>query len=387
MSGRSVMRRRGGRAERGAVAVPTMIMIYFALLAFFAMAFNTGLITANLTELQNGADSAALAGARSLDGTATGLGNARTSAYSFSTQHETYGEPITIDTSGDVTFGAWHLKASECTYGIGGTDCFETLTTKDPRKITAVKITNGRDGATSHNSPLNLPIPFGFFIGTMTAKPKSAAVAVGGGSAAPGCAMPFAVAECKIVDQTTGNLNCGTALPLTFSNANHDGLGFINLYYPADKNDPSGNWVADTINGAVCDPSHYQLGDAKLQDGNDFNDKVIQALQGVDNKGKTVGPCWIGKTVSWAVTDAGCPSNPDFHGVQTVVGFVKAVITEVTDNKGNALGCPGTVVPPVDGSPMNAMVVEFPCDAATEAGDFGGGRAYNTSTIPVRLVQ
>jgi hypothetical protein len=300
-------------------------------------------------------------------------------------QHLAYDQPITIDAfAADLTFGAWHLHADECLYGSSGRDCFEPLSVSDPRKITAVKIRNGRDGGT-HNPPLDLP--FGAFVGATTASVRSAAVAVGGGPAIPSCALPFTVAECKIVDPDTNQLSCGPAAPLVFSNANADGLGFINLYYPGDTQAPSGNFVADVINNRVCNPNNYQIGPAKVQNGNDFNDKVINALRGVDNKGNVVGSCLIGKPISWAVTDAGCPANPIFQGVEDVVGFVKATIVEVTDNQGNALGCPGASAPPVTGSPKNAIVVNIPCDASADPGDFGGGRAYNTSNVPIRLVQ
>ena len=66
---------------------------------------------------------------------------------------------------------------------------------------------------------------------------------------------------------------------------------------------------------------------------------------------------------------------------------MKATIVAVTDNKGDALGCPGTSASPVAGNPKNAIVVEIPCNAPSDPGGFGGGRAYNTSNVPTRLVQ
>ena len=386
MSGWSVIRRperRERHSERGAVAISTALL-FTALVGFFALSFNVGLLMESRTELQNGSDSAALAGARSLDGTANGLSLARQWAYDYSMKHIAYDQQITINTSGpDLIFGRWHLRADECLYGSSGGDCFEQLAPSDPRKITAVKILNGRDGGT-HNPPLDLL--FGAFVGATTASVRSAAVAVGGGEAAPDCALPLTVAECKIVNPDTNQLNCGPTAPLVFSNANADGIGFINLYYPGDTQAPSGTFAADVINNRLCDPSHYSIGPAKVQNGNDFG-KVIDALRGVDNGGKVIGPCLIGQTLSWAVTDAGCPSNPIFQGVQEVVGFVKATIVVATDNKGTALGCPGTTASPVPGNPQNAIIVNIPCDAPTAPGDFGGGRAYNTAKIRTRLVQ
>jgi hypothetical protein len=87
------------------------------------------------------------------------------------------------------------------------------------------------------------------------------------------------------------------------------------------------------------------------------------------------------------VTDAGCPGNPTFQGVQEVVGFAKATITAVTDNHGDALGCPGGPAPVVNGKPKNAVIVAIPCSAPADTGDFGGGRAYNVSNVRTRIVQ
>jgi hypothetical protein len=371
-------------SERGAVAISAALLLV-VLLGFFALAFDTGLLMDTRGELQNGSDAAALAAAHSLDGTASGLTAARQSAYAYSLQHTAYDQAITIDASADVIFGAWHMSAAECLFGSSGADCFEPLSTSDPHKITAVKIRNGRDGG-SHNPPLNLP--FGHFVGATTASVRSAAVAVGGGPAATGCALPFAVAECSIVDPGTGLMNCASGpTQLVFTNANADGIGFANLYYPNDTQAPNSGFVADAIANRTCNPNNFQIGPAKIQNGNDFNDTVTDALLGVDKKGGVVGPCLLGQTMSWAVIDAGCPSNPTFQGVEDVVGFVKATIAAVTDNQGNSLGCPGTTAPPVAGSPKNAMIVDFPCDVPGDPGGFGGGRVFNTTGVQIRLVQ
>jgi hypothetical protein len=373
----------GRRSERGAAAIFAVLFLG-ALCGFFALAFNGGLLMDTRTELQSASDSAALAGARSLNGLASGLAAARQSAYDYSIKHLAYDQYVTIDTSSDLTFGRWHFHAGECLFGSGGNDCFEPLADVDVRKITAVRIKNGRDGVGAHNSILSLP--FGWFVGTPTAKVRSAAVAVGGGPATPDCVLPLTVAECKIVDPGSNQLNCGPQAPLVFSDANSDGIGFINLYYPGDQNAPSGTWSAGIINAGACDANHFEIGPAKVQNGNDFS-KVNDALRGVDNQGNVIGPCLLGKPVSWAVTDAGCPGNPTFQGVEDVVGFVKATIVAVTDNKGNSLGCPGTVAEPVPGAPKNGILVVIPCDNTSDPGDFGGGRTYNTSDVRTRLVQ
>jgi hypothetical protein len=41
----------------------------------------------------------------------------------------------------------------------------------------------------------------------------------------------------------------------------------------------------------------------------------------------------------------------------------------------------------VAGSPQNAMIVDFPCGVPADPGDIGGGRAFNTTAVRIRLVQ
>jgi hypothetical protein len=381
----------GRHPERGAIAVTTgLLLLGGGLLGFFALSFSVAQIMDSRSELQNGSDSAALAAARSLDGTAAGLTTARSKASNYSLEHLAYDQKITIDkdSGSDLIFGHWHLNAGECKFGTSGKDCFEGPLV-DARKITAVKILNGRDGVGGHNAPLDLP--FGTWIGAATTKVRSAAVAVGGGPALVKCALPLTIAECKITDSATGALKCGLQAPVVFSNDKNDSVGFINLNYPDDKNAPSGNYSADIINNnQVCNPDYYKIGDAKVQNGNDFS-KVNDALRGVDNKGKPVpgGKCWIGETLSWAVIDKGCPDDPDFNNVQPVRGFVKIKITAVADNKGNWSNCAGPVAmdTKVYGSPKNGIALEVLCDAGTEPGEFGGGRDYNSSNVRTLLVQ
>lgn len=373
----------GPRAhDRGAVAITAAIVLP-VLLAFLAVAFNMGLLMDSRAELQNGSDAAALAAARSLDGTAAGLVAARRAAYAYSMRHKAFDQDITIDAqNSDLAFGRWHLRADECVFG-SGRDCFEPLASTEPRKITAVRVRNGRDGGT-HNGPLNMV--FGAFVGRNTATVDSTATAVGGGTAAPACALPFAVAECALVDGA-GNMKCGTGPQrMVFSNANVDSVGFANLYYPDDNQAPSGTFVADTIATRLCNPTNFRIGPAKLQNGNDFG-KAMDALLGVDNKGKTVGTCLVGETFAMPVTEAGCPTNPIFQGVAEVVGFVQGKLVAVTDNKGDPQVCAGDPTPTVSGKPKNSIIVEISCNAPSPPGEWGGGRAYNAPNVRPRLVQ
>jgi len=376
------------QSDRGAV-VPFVAVTLVAVMGFFSLAINMGVLMDSRAQLQNASDSAALAAARSLNGESSGLTAAREAADAYSRQHAAAGETVLIDAFGsDLLFGRWHLDAEDCVFG-DGDDCFEPLDTDEPRKITAVKILNGRDDEATHNSAIELP--FGAFVGKDTSAVDSSAVAVGAGAAAVECSLPLVVPECKIVDGD-GKMNCdGAPHRMVFSNANADAVGFINLYYPSDTQAPSGEFVADVIRNRRCNSSHYRIGEAKMQNGNDFG-KVIDALRGVTVQGKNetvTGPCLIGQSQTLAVSEAGCPANPIFQGVQEVVGFVKATITAVTDNQGNLLGCPNQPVPELTGPfAKNAVIVDVSCEAEAGSGEWGGGRAYSSSSdVRVRLVQ
>ncbi|HVR63986.1 MAG TPA: pilus assembly protein TadG-related protein [Polyangia bacterium] len=363
--------------ERGAVAVMAAILM-MSLFGFFALAFSMGTMMDTATDLQSASDSAALAAARSLTGDATGLTAARQAAVAYSQKHTAFGDIVTIDPYADVLFGSW-----SCPFGVGS--CFVPQT--DPRKITAVKILNGRNGGT-HNSPV--PLSFGAFVGASTASLASSAVAVGGGPSGVKCALPLVVDECQTVLNGANQLRCGTQT-VTFSNANQDHIGFVNLD-SSSNNNPNGTWVAGQITSKnYCNGSN-RVGNARMQNGNDF-DKVAAALAGTDGKkkGDPKTDCYIGSTQTVAVTDAGCPTNPSFQGTPTnpVVGFVSVIIAGVTDNKGNSLSCttgvPGPTLPTTD---MNAVVFTFPCSSPDpDTDNFGGGRAYNISNLPIRLAQ
>lgn len=370
MRAQATARRNG---ERGAVAVMAAILISL-LIGFLALSLNVGIMMESRGQLQNASDAAALAAARALNGQASGLNDAIQAAIDYSQRHVVYGSTVSISND-DVTFGRWELDSTKCNSG----DCFFPFTlaysTMNPRQVTAVKINNGRDGF-PHNDPITLP--FGAFVGADTAKVRSAAVAVGAGSADVNCALPLAVAECRIV-KPNNELDCNNRLALVMSTANDDTLGFANMI--DSLNAPGGNWSAGQIDNGACNNGTARAGKAKLQNGKDWN-QVADAIRGWDN-----GNCLFGTTQTMAVTDAGCPDNPIFDNTTPIVGFVQVTIVGVTDNQGTSLACPDKPAPDLGSPPKSSLVVEVLCSGAPAgAGEWGGGRAYNTG-VNVRLVQ
>ena len=371
---------------------------------FFAMSLNMGILMDTRTQLQGGSDSAALAAAGTLDGTVAGLAAARQAAALYIAEHRAFDQAQIISASADVTFGKWYFTQSNCVYGTGGTSCFQPFTdayaVANPRKVTAVKVNNGRDG-TTHNAAIDLP--FGNFVGTPTAMVRSEAVAIGPGPSDVECSLPLALPECRITN-SAGATRCGETFTLTYSDATADGIGFINLYYPEERQAANPNWVVDEILRRGCDADGHEVSDnaAKLFDGNAMIDRVIQALRGYQVRGQSanytlVSECLIGKPITMSVINGGCPLNPYFHNVQSVVGFITVTILYVTDNGGNsnnpnqqsALGNIWDCTGKTGGTgPKRSVTLRIDCQTedAFDNEILGGGPVFDESIRP-KLVQ
>src|SRR5262245_5204270 len=142
--------RKSWRNERGVVVVLSVLFIII-IGAFLALVVNIGLAMSIRNALQNGSDSAALAGAGSLDGTATGITTASSKAKSYANAHYVQKDTIQIADS-DVVFGKWNFD----------TRSFTSVSELLPKEITAVKVLNGRDGVSGRNSKLG--VIFGVFL-------------------------------------------------------------------------------------------------------------------------------------------------------------------------------------------------------------------------------
>jgi len=367
----------------------TSLLFLMVMAAFLAISINTGLLMSTRTQLQAGADSAALAAAGRLDGTTNGLNNARTSALRFTEGHRAYDEQMTITPSADVIFGRWHYSSEDCIASTGtcsaGFESFsDAFAFGNAARVTAVRVINGRDG--TRNSVLSLP--FGSFVGTPTASVRSDAVAVGEGTGSVDCALPIGVAICKIrPNQASADLRCTE--PLTFSNDTNDEVGFVSF----DSSPANGNNAGDFINAGMC-ADGIQVGQVRVQNGNDFG-QVIDALRGV-GRGNSNGTstCYIGSRQVLPIIDAGCNenwNNPRFNRDSPIVGFLEVTIRAVTDQNGDVLGCPND--PPPDISDVsnpgrNAVVLDVDCDGApASAGGLGGGEVISGTAATIRLVQ
>lgn len=336
-------RRRQGRErvrERGAVALLAAFVI-FVVGGFLALSLNVGHKMTTKAQLQMALDSAALAGAMSLDGTTAGIASAKATAQSFAAQHALDKDPVSI-TAGDVKVGFWDTVGKRLYFtgqtipdtvvAVGGAPV--TLSEANtPQFYNAVQVKGGADGTTGHNAPV--PVFFGAFLGGATQMLVGAtSTAVGGGTCSQQrCVMGMVVPICAISDGA-GSTMCGQTITLGFNGGAGAPMAFADVTPPGiraerdeiiDKNDDAEN-CRDTREQAtnVYDPEVID-GLATLDAGSyrdSVGDSVRQMLC------LEVVPPFAGcKRRQIPVVNTGC-GGPVAGQVQPI-GFVNVVVRQV----------------------------------------------------------
>ena len=188
--------------REGAVAYLVMLMMA-ALIGIAAYAIDTGHLYKVRTELQNVADASALAAAKELDGSSTGITNAIAMVQAQSDLGDGIGNKAYHDqveiAEEDIEFGHWSTKTSTWTsYGSAPSD--EQATTANGIRITARR--NSDNGGAVHT-------PFsGFVHGSFGDRAVSASATAVGGGPATECGFPMAIADCQLTETTEGD-GCG----------------------------------------------------------------------------------------------------------------------------------------------------------------------------------
>jgi len=242
----------GHPGERGAVALLVAIVIV-VLLGLLGFVLNAGHVTSAGGELQNGADAAALAAARELDGRSSGIAAARQVGGVFAGLHTTDTTlPMDIDTNGDVRFCNWDHAGRTINWCLpwGSDPTTAPPPSPTPGARTEIQAANAvqiRDGRESRRGNA-LPVWFSAFLGnTSTIDARASATAVGGGPCETTRPLfPLAYISCRV--SGPNGVPCDSAI--VFRNNNQSTAAFTNLSDSAGGVD-SGQ-ILSLLNAAIA---------------------------------------------------------------------------------------------------------------------------------------
>jgi Flp pilus assembly protein TadG len=200
--------RRPRDRQRGNVAIIFALLLP-VLLGFVALVIDLGHGWQVHGQLQNAADSAALAGVRDLDGTSARFSAAVSSAVQYAGLNDAYGSSVTLP-AGNVTLGNWNFNTRTFTAASASTPSYT---------VNAVSVTA---------PTLTVSTWFAPILGINSESINTTAIAVGGSPDAT-CGFPLAVPACSIINDD-GTIRCNTTL--TFGQATTDNVGFT-VFTPA----------------------------------------------------------------------------------------------------------------------------------------------------------
>jgi Flp pilus assembly protein TadG len=353
--------RRGRRErERGVTAVVVAIVLT-VIAGFAALVINVGHMMAIRGQLQGATDSAALAAAVELDGSAEGLTAARAAAVDYAARHATdRGMAVVVRSGEDVIFGEWHFAART----------FEPLAGATPAelaRINAVRVLAGREEA--RGSAMDVTFGGGPVLEQKTADVRAESIAVLGGPSEGECGIPIAFADCLIQPGGEGTpLKCDE--PLTFHSDGADGIGWTNLTQdPSVNTDLIRNMLLAAAN--LGDPAYAEwchkvsLGDPiAVSNGAQVN-AVIEQLRAL------IGTRLYAPIVKLPAGDESCGDKFNAHAAGAPVGgFASFTILQV------------------NGGQQKSIVFKLDCEKVdappkTE----GGGPNYGTVATSAVLVR
>lgn len=302
---------------RGATAVLVAILIAM-LAAFLALVINSGHGFLVRNELQNAADSAALAGAKELNGTQAGLDAAAAMAVDFGGRHETdTAKQVRVDPAlGDVEFGNWDpaKPRSEAFRVITG------RTANDLRWINAIHVKATNEAARDEA----MPVAMGPLLGKQQQDVRAEAIAVLGGPCRAQCALPVAFASCILLNEAGELVGCDQTY--IFNSDTVDNIGFTNL-------DPTTGSVntADIKSILQGNCRGVGVGDpVGIGNGANLTPSIANLFNQIALSGQEVS--------APVVTMDTCPAKFTEHGTAArVIGFVKLKVVEATSGAGKHL--------------------------------------------------
>jgi len=268
------------------------------LCGFLALSLDLGHKMNAKAQIENAVDSAAIAGARSLNGTGSGLDAAHNVARAFAIAHSIDQTAVAIGANpgnamnGDVVVGFWNVNDSTFytdsqSFTLGDTTV--TLSpTMTPQYYNAVKVTGGADGASGHNNPLD--VFFGSFVGfTGSLTVTSSVIAVGGGPCDENNnVLPLMIPSCAIADDD-GDTLCDRDLTVSFNWGSGRDVAFADTTLDDGSNFVGNDEALAQIADAVADQSPNtltfhamaisdSLGGQAARDGMAFPASTISAI-------------------------------------------------------------------------------------------------------------
>jgi Flp pilus assembly protein TadG len=295
------IRSRARKGERG------VYLGWFAmLLPFFVAVLGLTVDMAHYrfahAQLENAADAAALAGAKSLNGTPNGRTSALNSATSFAQAHAVDGTLLAAGELIENQTGRWDL-----------TDGAFTTSSVSDVAANAIRVTVRRDAVPSFFSPI--------LSRSLESRALSAAAtAVAGGAGAVACAAPIAIASCVLDYDSSGNLICPTNL--SFQNGTHSvGLTHTDGSSPVTGNNTVPYFKAALDNPLTCGQPSVAGTTVALQNGNDLTQTTVNDINAATADGASPVPIVV------PVIDKTCGSGgPTYNQTATIVGYVKLQI-------------------------------------------------------------
>ncbi|MGB8932829.1 MAG: pilus assembly protein TadG-related protein [Anaeromyxobacteraceae bacterium] len=343
--------RTGLKRERGAIliwAVLGLVMVG----SMLALALNVGRMVSVRGALQNGTDSAALAGAAELNGLATGITSGQAAAVALAALHTTdSGLDVVVDPNADVVFGHWDAVGRAFTPIAG-------RTAAELRTINAVQVAAGRETSRSNAVPVTFG---GAFVTPTTVDVSTRSIAVGGGPAQAKCAFPAVFADCLMVNED-GSLSCSERYYVLNSDW-QDNLGLTSL-------DPDAPASVPNIKAALSACVETSVGtEIPVTNGNAlqpisvdpyFKDVPIEVSSPVVHVDRCEPAHFEPCTPS---TTSGTCMNAKFVGNPPIVGYATFVICYVT---GASVGSWPPANWPVEECGAAPTLADFPGVAATQ---------------------
>lgn len=308
-------RRATRRRREGSVAI-TIVLLLGVIFGMVGLSLDAGQIYKVRTQAQNAADATALAAAAKLDGTDTGITNARDQAVSFAGNNRVYSGGAVVDPA-DVVFGRWSPA----------TGVFTEFSEAEVTRINAVRV---------RITPAEVDNPFMGVFGRDETDVNAIAIASAGGAAAE-CSSPLVLADCMPAGGEMSGGNCGTCLK--FQDATDDTAGWTNLGSGSVSTGTISDLLKSTYSNLVggCDDYDDTATecsgactaptvdtDVGLYNGNGLNEGG--ATYGADNCGANLNnPCEVVKEILLREADGELAVDADGNpimvdGVQALKG-------------------------------------------------------------------